>query len=101
MNGRPERGNAGLSLGFRQGRAWPGIRLQYTRVTEILLQRASDKLKQRRHRQAGPTIPKTLAELRKELDPSEDVSTSLVDKLKMPKYGWTLVDNYWCPNYKM
>jgi len=26
---------------------------------------------------------------------------TLVDKLKLPQYGWTSVANYWCPHYNM
>ena len=66
-------------------------------VTEYLLQGASDRLKQLKRDKLDRLIPWHW------LSPRKDwiLLKTLVDKLNIPKYGWTSVGNYWCPHYKM
>jgi len=51
-------------------------------------------------RQAGPAIA---VAFQSELCPKTEwiLLTTLVDKLKLPKHGWTSVDSYWSPYHNM
>ena len=65
-------------------------------VTEILTQRAWDRLRQRKRDKPDMLFPWHW------LSPRKDwiLLKTLVERLKLPKYGWTSVD-FWCPHYRM
>jgi hypothetical protein len=65
-------------------------------VTETTLQNAWDGIKQRKLGKPDLMSPWYWMSPRKEWT----LVRSLVDKLKLPKYGWETVNNYWCPHQK-
>jgi len=62
-------------------------------ITAMALQGAWSRLRQRRRDKPDLLSPWHWLCPRKEWI----LLTTLVDKLKLPKHGWTSVDNYWCP----
>jgi len=66
-------------------------------ITELVLQGAWHRLRQRRQDNADLLAPWRWLSPRKEWI----LLVALVEKLKLPQYGWTSVANYWCPHYNM
>jgi len=66
-------------------------------ITELALQGAWHRLGQRRQGKPDLLAPWHWLSPRKEWI----LLVALVDKLKLPQYGWTSVTNYWCPHYNM
>jgi len=66
-------------------------------ITELALQGAWRRLRQRRQDKPDPLAPWHWLSPRKEWI----LLVTLVDKLKLPQNGWTSVANYWCPHYNM
>jgi len=63
-------------------------------ITELALQGAWHRLRQRRQDKPDPLAPRHWLSPRKEWI----LLVTLVNKLKLPQYGWTSVANYWCPH---
>jgi hypothetical protein len=66
-------------------------------ITELALQGAWHRLRQRRQDKPDLLAPWHWLSPRKEWI----LLVALVEKLKLPQYGWTSVANYWCPHYNM
>jgi len=66
-------------------------------ITELALQGAWHRLRQRRQDKPDLLAPWHWLSPRKEWI----LPVALVEKLKLPQYGWTSVANYWCPHYNM
>jgi len=66
-------------------------------ITELALQGAWHRLRQRRQGKPDLLAPWHWLSPRKEWI----LLVALVEKLKLPQYGWTSVANYWCPHYNM
>jgi len=66
-------------------------------ITAMALQGAWNRLRQRRRDKPDLLSPWHWLCPRKEWI----LLTTLVDKLKLPKHGWTSVDNYWCPYHNV
>jgi len=66
-------------------------------ITAMALQGAWNRLRQRRRDKPDLLSPWHWLCPRKEWI----LLTTLVDILKLPKHGWTSVDNYWCPFHNM
>jgi len=62
-------------------------------ITELALQGAWHRLRQRRQDKPDPLAPWHWLSPRKEW--------ILLAKLKLPQYGWISVANYWCPHYNI
>jgi len=66
-------------------------------ITELALQGAWHRPRQRRQDKPDLLAPWHWLSPRKEWI----LLVALVDKLKLPQYGWTSVANYWCPHHNM
>jgi len=65
--------------------------------TAIALQEAWNRLRQRKRHKPNLLSPWQWLLPRKEWI----LVSTLVDKLMLPKHGWTSVDNYWCPYHNV
>jgi len=66
-------------------------------ITVLALQGAWHRLRQRRQDKPDLLAPWHWLSPRKK----RILLVALLDKLKLPQYGWTSVANYWCPHYSM
>jgi len=66
-------------------------------ITELALQGPWHRLRQRRQDKPDLLAPWHWLSPRKECI----LLVALVEKRKLPQYGWTSVANYWCPHYNM